>query len=79
MQIRPLEKEEAAEAAQPVYEQLERKSGKVSNFFKTLAHKPDVLQTFVPFMNAVMGSGALSRKFKELAYLRVSIINGCDY
>jgi alkylhydroperoxidase family enzyme len=51
----------------------------VGNFFKVLAHKPEVLRSFLQLFNAVMTEGALSVKLKELAYLRVSIINGCAY
>jgi len=38
--------------------------------------KPDVLQTWLYHSDLV---GALAAKLKELAYLRVSILNGCGY
>jgi uncharacterized peroxidase-related enzyme len=44
-----------------------------------LAHKPEVLKTFVPMYEAIVGPGAVEQKFKELAYLKTSIVNGCEY
>jgi alkylhydroperoxidase family enzyme len=44
-----------------------------------LGHKPDVLRAFNQLSHAVWAEGALDLKLKELAYLRVSIANGCAY
>jgi len=79
MKIAPLEKNQVAEAAKPIYDALEKKLGRVINFFKVMAHKPNVLGPFVEFYNQVWAPGALSPKIKELAYLRASIMNGCEY
>jgi alkylhydroperoxidase family enzyme len=79
MKIEPLEKNQVAEPAKPIYERLEQKSGRVINFFKTMAHKPNVLGPFIEFYSQVWAAGALSPKVKELAYLRTSIMNGCEY
>ena len=79
MKIEPLEKNQVAESAQPIYERLEKKSGRVINFFKTMAHKPNVLGPFIEFYGQVWATGALSARIKELAYLRTSIMNGCAY
>ncbi len=79
MRIEPLEKNRVAEAARPIYDTLEKKMGRVLNFFKVMAHKPNVLGPFLEFYNQVWAPGALSPKIKELAYLRASIMNGCEY
>ncbi len=79
MRIQPIEKDQASESTKRIYEALEQNLGRVSNFFKMLAHKPDVLRTFNLLSAAVWADGALSPKLKELAYLRVSIRNGCEY
>ena len=79
MKIAPLEKNQVAEAAKRIYDALEKKLGRVINFFKVLAHKPNILGPFVEFYNQVWAPGALSPKIKELAYLRASIMNGCEY
>ncbi len=79
MKIQPLEKNQAAQAARSVYETLEKKMGRVINFFKVMAHKPNVLGPFLEFYSQVWADGPLSAKIKEFAYLRTSIMNGCEY
>jgi alkylhydroperoxidase family enzyme len=53
--------------------------GRVSNLLRMLAHKPDVLRAYNQLSGAVWPDGALSVRTKELAYLRASILNGCEY
>jgi alkylhydroperoxidase family enzyme len=79
MTIQPLEKEQAAESVRPVYEGLEKKTGRMLNMFKVMAHKPNVLEPFLEFYKQVWAPGALDPKIKELAYLRTSLMNGCTY
>ncbi len=79
MKIEPLEKEHAAETVRPIYEDMEKKSGRVLNMFKVMAHKPNVLGPFLEFYKQVWAPGALDPKIKELAYLRTSLMNGCTY
>ncbi len=79
MKIEPLEKNQTAESVRPTYEALEKKMGRVINFFKVMAHAPKVLGPFLEFYTQVWASDALSPKLKELAYLRTSLMNGCDY
>ena len=49
MTIAPVEKDKAAESIRPIYENMEHKTGKVINFFKFMANKPDVMRTFLEF------------------------------
>lgn len=79
MKISPLEKNQAAESVHSIYENLEKKSGRVLNMFKVMAHRPNVVAPFLEFYQQVWAPGSLSPKIKELAYLRTSIMNGCDY
>ncbi len=79
MKIQPLERDAVAESARQVYETLEKKMGRVINFFKMMAHKPNVLGPFLDFYTQVWAPGALSPKIKEFAYLRTSLMNGCEY
>jgi hypothetical protein len=46
MSITPLEKQQVSGSAVAVYEGLEKR-GKVINFFKVLAYKPEILETFL--------------------------------
>src|SRR5215471_16075449 len=59
--------------------QLEQKSGRENRFFRTMANRPEVLKTFVPFYAAVAGKGSVERRIKELVYLTVSYANECAY
>lgn len=79
MKIEPLEKNKAAESVRPTYDALEKKMGRVLNFFKMMAHKPNALGPFLEFYSQVWAEGALPAKIKELAYVRASIMNGCEY
>ena len=79
MHINLIEKESAPDPVRRVYEGLEHAGRPVGNFYKVLAHKPDVLRSFLQLFNGVMAEGAVPLKLKELAYLRTSIINGCAY
>jgi alkylhydroperoxidase family enzyme len=49
------------------------------NMFKVMAHRPNVLGPFLEFYKQVWAAGTLSSKIKELAYLRTSVMNGCEY
>jgi hypothetical protein len=77
--IAPLAEERAAADVRPIYENLKQNHGKVPNFFAMMAHKPEVLKTFLPLDQAIMGRGAVEQKYKELAYLKTSSVNGCEY
>jgi len=59
--------------------ELEKKSNRANHFFRTMANRPEVLKTFVPFYGAVMGRGPVDRRIKELVYLTVSYANKCAY
>src|SRR5689334_22321940 len=58
---------------------LEAKSKKPSPFFRAMAHRPEVLQNFVPLYGAIMGPGAVERRMKELVYLACSYANECAF
>ena len=80
MTIEVVEKDQASESVKPIYDKLaSRAGGRVINFFKMMAHKPNILGPFVDFYSQVWAAGALSATIKELAYLRTSLMNGCEY
>lgn len=67
------------ESADPEVKEIYEKTlrGKPGNAQKALAHRPEMLKNFLSFYASVGRS--LDRKLYELIYLRVSLINGCDY
>jgi len=58
---------------------LEAKAKRPNHFFRMMANRPKVLESFVPFYSAVMGPGAVERRVKELVYLACSYANQCAY
>jgi uncharacterized peroxidase-related enzyme len=58
---------------------LEAKAKRANHFFRTMANRPEVLKTFVPFYGAIMGPGSVERRIKELVYLTCSFANRCAY
>jgi len=60
-------------------EGLTKQFGKIPNIFATMAHRPKVLKNFLPFYGAVMDEGTVEARYKELAYLKTSLLNGCEY
>jgi hypothetical protein len=77
--IAPVSEERAAAEVKPIYESLKKNVGKVPNFFAMLAHRPEVLKSFVPMYEAIVGPGGVEQKYKELCYLKTSIVNACEY
>jgi uncharacterized peroxidase-related enzyme len=77
--VNPLTKEQAAPELQDTFEKLASRAGKVPNIFAAMAHRPAVLSAFLPLYKAVVNEGTVEAKYKELAYLRASMVNGCEY
>jgi len=70
-----IEPDQAAPEVNEIYEKTLR--GKPGNVQKALAHRPDMLSKFLSFYGSVGRS--LDRKLYELVYIRVSMLNGCNY
>jgi uncharacterized peroxidase-related enzyme len=77
--IAPISKETAAPEIQPLLDKLAPGAAHLPAFFGTMARFPEGIATFVPFYKAVIEGGTVERKYKELAYLKASLINGCEY
>ena len=70
-----IEPEQASPEVKEVYEQ--KLKGKPGNIQKALANRPEILKTFLPFYASVGRS--LGHKLYELIYIRVSMLNRCQY
>ncbi|HEV3260478.1 MAG TPA: carboxymuconolactone decarboxylase family protein [Gemmataceae bacterium] len=75
--VAPLPDAAAPEAARPMFQAVQAKLGKVLNIFRTMGHAPDVLQATLTFNQAIQHN--LEPKLRELAYLKTSQLNHCDY
>jgi AhpD family alkylhydroperoxidase len=77
-----IEYEKASPEVRAVYDDImaTRKTDKVTNFWKALAHDPVRLKRTWEDTKQIMAAGsALDPMVKELIYLAVSITNQCDY
>ena len=77
--VNPLPKEKAAPEVHAIYDGVSKKFGKMPNIFGLMAYRPEVLSKFLPFYSAVIEGGSIEPRYKELAYLKTSLINGCEY
>jgi len=68
----------AAEKIKPVFEGMEKKLGVVPNVFRAMAHNPEMLEAFLA-LNATLPRTELNGRLRELAYIKTSELNGCDY
>ncbi len=74
-----LQREQVDAETGAVYDSVQAERGRVPNMFRTVAHRPEILRTLVAHWRAVLKSGTVPYKLKELVIVRTSQINGCDY
>jgi uncharacterized peroxidase-related enzyme len=77
--VNPLTMEQATPEVRETFEKLAARTGKVANMFAAMAHRPEALNAFLPLYKAVINQGTIEAKYKELAYLRASMVNACEY
>jgi uncharacterized peroxidase-related enzyme len=77
--IDPIPPEKASEDLRETYDSLSKRAGRVPDFYGVMAHHPAALKSFLPLYASVMNEGTLERRYKELAYLKTSYLNSCEY
>ncbi len=77
--ISRLGRREVTEAVGAIYDRYVRQRGNVPNMFRTVAHRPEILQTMIAHMEAVLNTGTLPTALKELVIVRTSQMNACEY
>ena len=75
--IQPLKDEQATPQAKTLFDKIQAAFKMVPNIFRTMGHAPDVLQATLAFERAILGD--LDGKLRELAYLKTSKLNNCQY
>lgn len=70
--------QEAGDKVKAVFEGMEKKLGAVPNVFRAMAHNPEMLEAFLA-LNATLPKTELDGKLRELAYIKTSELNDCDY
>ncbi len=59
--------------------QICRERGRMHHLYKMLLNSPPVARGWLNFLTAVRQQCRLADKYRELAILRVAIVNGADY
>jgi uncharacterized peroxidase-related enzyme len=77
--ISRLGRREVNEAVGEIYDRYVRQRGNVPNMFRTVAHRPEILQTMIAHMEAVLNTGTVPTSLKELVIVRTSQMNNCEY
>jgi uncharacterized peroxidase-related enzyme len=76
--LKPLTREQASPAVQPIFDVLKSKVGMVPNLYATIANSPNTLPAYLAFDEA-LGKGVFSAKERQAIFLIVSQVNGCHY
>jgi AhpD family alkylhydroperoxidase len=76
-----IEYQDASPEVRAVYDDImaTRKTDRVSNFWKAIAHDPATLRRTWESVKQIMAAGALDALTKEMIYLAVSTTNQCGY
>lgn len=71
--------DQASPEAREVFDRFLKERGNIPNMFRTMAHRPEILKTMTAHFRAVMNTGAVDKKLKEMVAVRVSHLNRCEY
>lgn len=77
--ISKVERDAATAEVHHIFDHFLKVRGNVPNMFRIVAHRPEILQTMIAHFRAVMETGTVGAKLKELVITRTSQINNCEY
>jgi uncharacterized peroxidase-related enzyme len=77
--ISRLNRDQVSGESLAIYDRVLRDRGNVPNMFRTMAHRPQLFETIIAHMDAVLKTGTLSTALKELCIVRTSQINCTEY
>lgn len=77
--ISRLQRGEVGPAAITIYDRYLRDRGNVPNMFRTMAHRPEIFETAIAHMEAILNTGTLPKALKELVIVRTSQLNRTPY
>lgn len=55
------------------------RGGRMLNLYRMLLHSPPMAEGWLAFFTSVRQKGALSGRYRELAIMRIAVINGAQY
>lgn len=76
-----IEYQQASAEVRAIYDDVmaTRKTDRVNNFWKAIAHDPALLRRTWQSIKEIMAPGALDPLVKEMMYVAVSVTNQCGY
>ena len=79
--VKLIQENEAKDKVKKVFEDISntRNGAPINNIWKALANDPELLEATWDRLKVVMGPGSLDPLVKELIYIAVSVVNGCEY
>ncbi len=77
--ISRLNRSEVSPELRSIYDRYLQQRGNVPYFFRTVAHRSQIFQTMIAHMEAVLSSGTLPTRLKELVVVRTSQLNCTNY
>lgn len=77
--IQPLKPAAASPESQQVFTTFYEQRGNVPNMFRTFALRPEMMIAASQLMSAVLNTGTVDLRLKEMLIVRTSQINGCTY
>jgi uncharacterized peroxidase-related enzyme len=77
--ISRLKRDEVSSSAVAIFDRYLRDRGNVPNMFRTMAHRPEIFETIIAHMEAVLNTGTLPKALKELVIVRTSQLNRTPY
>ena len=77
--ISRLDRSEVTTDLASLYDKAFAQRGNVPNMFRTMAHRPEIFSTMMAHFAAVLNTGSVSTKLKELIIVRTSQVNETPY
>ncbi len=63
----------------PLVARIKAERGKLLDLYKVLLHSPAVMEGWLGLFTAIRQKTKLAGRYRELAILRVAVLNGADY
>lgn len=73
------ERSEVTPEIATLFDQIYAQRGNVPNMFRVMAHRPEIFATMQAHFAAVLNTGTVSTKLKELIIVRTSQVNDTPY
>jgi uncharacterized peroxidase-related enzyme len=77
--ISRLDRSEVSPEMATLYDKAYAQRGNVPNMFRVMAHRPEIFATMQAHFGAVLNTGTVSTKLKELIIVRTSQVNETPY